>query len=119
MIPLTMDEIFIIKSLIAISPIKIKIPTDLNKCYSLPMNDGRMGSFKIIYPEDEITDFGSLTTSKTQMDYLDNGKYVNITLFIDSNFIPREIDSFVSDYSALTNPFNIRNIKKTYLTTVS
>ena len=109
---LTIDEIFIIKSLIEISPIKIKIPVALDKCYSTPMNDGGMGSFKIIYPEEICSDFGELTTTGVQIDYSDHGKYVNIALFIDRNFIPREIDSFVGDSSALTEPLKIENIKK-------
>lgn len=111
---LTIDEIFIIKSLIEISPIKINIPVALDKCYSIPMNDGGMGSFQIIYPKEIYSDFGELTTTGTQIDYLDHGKYVNIALFIDRNFIPREIDSFVGDLSSLTEPFKIENIKKIY-----
>ena len=111
---LTIDEIFIIKSLIEISQIEINIPVALDKCYSLPMNDGGMGSFQIIYPNEICSDFGELMTTGTQIDYSDNGKYVNITLFIDKNFIPREIDSFVGDSSSLTKPFKIENIKKIY-----
>ena len=111
---LTIDEIFIIKSLIEISPIEINIPIALDKCYSIPMNDGGMGSFQIIYPNEICSDFGELTTTGTQIDYSDNGKYVNITLFIDKDFIPREIDSFVGDSSPLTKPFKIENIKKIY-----
>lgn len=111
---LTIDEIFIIKSLIEISPTKIRIPVSLDKCYSSPMNDGGMGSFKIIYPEERSSDFGNLTTTGVQIDYLDYGKYVNIALFIDENFIPREIDSFVSDFSPLSGPFKVENIKKIY-----
>lgn len=111
---LTRDEIYIIQSLIEISPIPIKIPVALNKCYSVPMNDGGMGSFKIIYPEVKCSDFGMLTIAGTQIDYSDNGNYVNITLFIDKNFIPREVDSFVGDSRPLTEPFRIENIKKVY-----
>lgn len=111
---LTIDEIFIIKSLIEISPIKINIPVTLDKCYSIPMSDGGMGSFKIIYPAETCSDFGELTTTGTQIDYSDHGNYVNITLFIDRNFIPREIDSFVGDSSSLTEPFKIKNIKNIY-----
>lgn len=113
--PLTIDEIFIINSLIEISPIEINIPVALDKCHSIPMNDGGMGSFKIIYPNEICSDFGKLKTVGTEIYYSDYGKYVNITLLVDEDFIPREIDSFVGDFSLLTKPFKIKNIKNIYL----
>ncbi|MBF7688936.1 DUF6984 family protein [Acinetobacter rathckeae] len=111
---LTSDEIFIIKSLINISPIKINVLVPLPECYAMPLNDGAMGSFKIIYPSESNSSDGVLVTSQTQIDYLDENKQVNVTLFIDQRGIAREVDSFVEDFSALTKPFNIKNIRKTY-----
>ena len=74
--------------------------------------------FKSFIPKKYALILGNLRQQGTQIDYSDHGKYVNIALFIDRNFIPREIDSFVGDSSSLTEPFKIENIKKdiSYLT---
>lgn len=70
-----------------------------------------MGSFKIIYPNEEIHDFGMLQSIETEMDYYDGKTYVNIIILVDEHLIPREIDSFTDDSSPLKEPFKIKNIK--------
>lgn len=70
-----------------------------------------MGSFKIIYPNEEIHDFGMLQSINTEMDYYDDKTYVNIIILVDEYFIPREIDSFTCDSLPLKEPFKIENIK--------
>lgn len=97
----------------------MKSPSDFDSCLSLPMNDGGMASIKIVYIDEQMRGFGALVSASAQIDYLDDATYVNITLLIDKNFIPRELDCFVSDFSVLKKPLNIENIKSVKLTDLS
>jgi len=106
---LTEQEIYIINKLISQSNLPVSLPKLLTDLYCEAIDDGGMGSIKILY-EDSNREV-LLKVGDIQINYQDIDNIpVNITFLIDGNFNFRELDVFKADFSPLCQPWYINNI---------
>ncbi|MND50578.1 hypothetical protein D3C80_415500 [compost metagenome] len=106
---LTEQEIYIVNKLIEQSKLPISLPKPLNDLYCDEVDDGGMGSIRILY--DGSSGDISLKAGDIQINYQDvDNTPVNITFLIDENFNFRELDVFKADFSPLCQPWDINNI---------
>lgn len=106
---LTEEEIYIINRLIGQSNLAVSLPKPLTDFYCEAIDDGGMGSIKILY-EDSNREV-LLKAGDIQINYQDIDNIpVNITFLIDENFNFRELDVFKADFSPLCQPWYINNI---------
>ncbi|KIE87570.1 DUF6984 family protein [Acinetobacter pittii] len=106
---LTEEEIYIINRLIGQSNLAVSLPKPLTDLYCEAIDDGGMGSIKILY-EDSNREV-LLKAGDIQINYQDIDNIpVNITFLIDENFNFRELDVFKADFSRLCQPWYINNI---------
>lgn len=106
---LTEQEIYIINKLISQSNLPVSLPKPLTDLYCEAIDDGGMGSIKILY-EDSNREI-LLKVGDIQINYQDIDNIpVNITFLIDGNFNFRELDVFKADFSPLCQPWYINNI---------
>lgn len=109
---LTEQEIYIINKLIGQSNLPVSLPKPLTDLYCEAIDDGGMGSIKILY-EDSNRDV-LLKAGDIQINYQDIDNIpVNITFLIDENFNFRDLDVFKADFSSLCQPWDINNIVST------
>jgi len=109
---LTEQEIYIINKLIGQSNLPVGLPKPLTDLYCETIDDGGMGSIKILY-EDSNKEV-LLKAGDIQINYQDIDNIpVNITFLIDENFNFRELDVFKADFSPLSQPWDINNIVST------
>lgn len=106
---LTEQEIYIINKLIGQSNLAVSLPKPLTDLYCEAIDDGGMGSIKILY-EDSNREV-LLKAGDIQINYQDIDNIpVNITFLIDENFNFRELDVFKADFSRICQPWYINNI---------
>lgn len=106
---LTEQEIYIINKLIGQSNLPVSLPKPLIDLYCEAIDDGGMGSIKILY-EDSNREV-LLKAGDIQINYQDIDNIpVNITFLIDENFNFRELDVFKADFSSLKKSWDVNNI---------
>lgn len=106
---LTQQEIYIIKELIDQSNLSISLPKHLNQLYCEDMDDGGMGSIRILYERADSDIL--LKAGDVQINYKDiDNTPVNITFLIDENFNFMELDVFKVDFSSLQKKWDVNNV---------
>ncbi|NUF32307.1 hypothetical protein HUN28_19180 [Acinetobacter oleivorans] len=90
---LTQQETYFITELVEKSKIPVVLPKPLNEVYCEDINDGGMGSIRILYKEADRDIL--LKAGDVQINYKDiDNTLVNIKFLIDENFNFKELDFF-------------------------